>query len=40
MALSPAALADRLRALRVLLFDVDRVLTDGGIELSSDGVES
>jgi 3-deoxy-D-manno-octulosonate 8-phosphate phosphatase (KDO 8-P phosphatase) len=40
MALSPAALADRLRALRVLLFDVDGVLTDGGIELSSDGVES
>jgi 3-deoxy-D-manno-octulosonate 8-phosphate phosphatase (KDO 8-P phosphatase) len=40
MALSPAALADRLRALRVLLFDVDGVLTDGGIALSSDGVES
>jgi len=40
MALSPAALADRLRALRVLLFDVDGVLTDGEIELSSDGVES
>jgi 3-deoxy-D-manno-octulosonate 8-phosphate phosphatase (KDO 8-P phosphatase) len=40
MALSPAALADRLRALRVLLFDVDGVLTDGEIELSSDGAES
>jgi 3-deoxy-D-manno-octulosonate 8-phosphate phosphatase (KDO 8-P phosphatase) len=40
MALPPAALADRLRGLRLLLFDVDGVLTDGQIELCSDGGES
>lgn len=40
MGLSPASLTDRARALRVLLFDVDGVLTDGVIELSSDKGES
>jgi 3-deoxy-D-manno-octulosonate 8-phosphate phosphatase (KDO 8-P phosphatase) len=40
MAPSPGSLADRTRLLRVLLFDVDGVLTDGAIELSSDGGES
>lgn len=40
MAQPPETLADRTRALRVLLFDVDGVLTDGAIELSSDGGES
>lgn len=40
MALSPAALAERARGLRVLLFDVDGVLTDGGVEITSTGGES
>ena len=40
MALSPSALADRARGLRVLLFDVDGVLTDGGVEITSTGGES
>lgn len=40
MALSPAALADRARGLRVLLFDVDGVLTDGGVEITSSGAEA
>lgn len=40
MALSPAALAERARGVRVLLFDVDGVLTDGAVEISSTGGES
>jgi 3-deoxy-D-manno-octulosonate 8-phosphate phosphatase (KDO 8-P phosphatase) len=40
MALPAAAAADRARAVRVLLFDVDGVLTDGAITLASDGTES
>src|SRR5579871_5768529 len=40
MALSPAAAAERARSIRVLLLDVDGVLTDGAITLSSDGTES
>jgi len=40
MALSPAALAERARGLRVLLFDVDGVLTNGGVEITSTGGES
>jgi len=33
-------LSTRARALRLLLFDVDGVLTDGTVEISSDGPES
>jgi 3-deoxy-D-manno-octulosonate 8-phosphate phosphatase (KDO 8-P phosphatase) len=33
-------LSARARALRLLLFDVDGVLTDGTVEISSDGSES
>jgi 3-deoxy-D-manno-octulosonate 8-phosphate phosphatase (KDO 8-P phosphatase) len=40
MALSPAAAAERARSIRVLLLDVDGVLTDGAITLASDGTES
>jgi 3-deoxy-D-manno-octulosonate 8-phosphate phosphatase (KDO 8-P phosphatase) len=40
MPLSATDVADRARALRVLVFDVDGVLTDGSIELASDGSES
>jgi 3-deoxy-D-manno-octulosonate 8-phosphate phosphatase (KDO 8-P phosphatase) len=40
MALSPAAATERARSVRVLLLDVDGVLTDGAITLSSDGTES
>lgn len=37
--LAPAALADRLARVEVLLFDVDGVLTDGGLYLGPDGAE-
>ncbi len=40
MPLSPSDVADRARALRVLIFDVDGVLTDGAIGIASDGSES
>ena len=38
-ALRPADFESRARALRVLLFDVDGVLTDGGVYLDADGRE-
>lgn len=34
------ALAERARRIRVLLFDVDGVLTDGGVYMHADGSES
>ncbi len=37
--LKPAELESRARALRVLLFDVDGVLTDGGVYVDADGRE-
>ena len=37
--LKPADLESRARALRVLLFDVDGVLTDGGVYVDADGRE-
>jgi 3-deoxy-D-manno-octulosonate 8-phosphate phosphatase (KDO 8-P phosphatase) len=37
--LTPDALTARARALRVLLFDVDGVMTDGGVYLDADGRE-
>jgi 3-deoxy-D-manno-octulosonate 8-phosphate phosphatase (KDO 8-P phosphatase) len=40
MPLAPSDIATRARALRVLIFDVDGVLTDGSIEIASDGTES
>jgi 3-deoxy-D-manno-octulosonate 8-phosphate phosphatase (KDO 8-P phosphatase) len=40
MPLTPAAIDDRARALQLLLFDVDGVLTDGGIVLDSAGGEA
>src|SRR5580765_2912733 len=40
MPLAPSEIATRARALRVLIFDVDGVLTDGSIEIASDGRES
>jgi 3-deoxy-D-manno-octulosonate 8-phosphate phosphatase (KDO 8-P phosphatase) len=38
--LSPTDVAARARALQVLVFDVDGVLTDGSIVIASDGSES
>jgi 3-deoxy-D-manno-octulosonate 8-phosphate phosphatase (KDO 8-P phosphatase) len=38
-AIDMAALADRLARIDVLLFDVDGVLTDGGLYLGPDGAE-
>jgi len=40
MALSPDSFAVRARQIRLLLFDVDGVLTDGSILLDGDGRES
>jgi 3-deoxy-D-manno-octulosonate 8-phosphate phosphatase (KDO 8-P phosphatase) len=40
MTRSPHEIADRARTLRLLLFDVDGVLTDGRILLHADGTES
>lgn len=37
--LKPAEFESRARALRVLLFDVDGVLTDGGVYIDADGRE-
>lgn len=37
--LTPSELHTRARALRVLLFDVDGVLTDGGVYIDADGRE-
>lgn len=37
--LTPPELESRARALRVLLFDVDGVLTDGGVFMDADGRE-
>lgn len=37
--LTPAELESRARLLRVLLFDVDGVLTDGGVYVDADGRE-
>lgn len=37
--LTPAEFESRARALRVLLFDVDGVLTDGGVYIEADGRE-
>jgi 3-deoxy-D-manno-octulosonate 8-phosphate phosphatase (KDO 8-P phosphatase) len=38
--LSPAEVSDRARQIRVILFDVDGVLTDGGVIVHADGSES
>ena len=38
--LSPAEIGERARRIRVLLFDVDGVLTDGGVIVHADGSES
>lgn len=40
MPISPEAIAVRARGLRLLLFDVDGVLTDGSVLLHGDGSES
>lgn len=40
MAQPPASLVERTRAIRVLIFDVDGVMTDGTVELTSGGGES
>ena len=40
MPLSPTAVDARARDLRLLLFDVDGVLTDGSVTVSGDGTES
>src|SRR5690349_11357375 len=38
--LSPADVSERARQIRVILFDVDGVLTDGGVIVHADGSES
>ena len=38
--LSPAEVSERARQIRVILFDVDGVLTDGGVIVHADGSES
>ena len=38
--LSPAALRRRLKKIRLFAMDVDGVLTDGTVRISSDGSES
>ena len=40
MATVPDAVAERARRIRVVLFDVDGVLTDGGVFVHPDGTES
>ena len=40
MAVPEDVMSTRVRNLRLLLFDVDGVLTDGTVEIASDGPES
>jgi 3-deoxy-D-manno-octulosonate 8-phosphate phosphatase (KDO 8-P phosphatase) len=40
MVAAPDEVIDRARRIRVLLFDVDGVLTDGGVYMHADGTES
>jgi 3-deoxy-D-manno-octulosonate 8-phosphate phosphatase (KDO 8-P phosphatase) len=40
MAVAPGERTERARRIRVLLFDVDGVLTDGGVYVHADGTES
>jgi len=40
MPLSPSEVASRAQRVRLLLFDVDGVLTDGTVSIGSDGTES